>query len=152
LITIVFSAGPWAGAEVHLDREMSFGRSGCDVTLDEPEVSRRHFALRPVGAEVHLEDLGSSNGTFVNGHRITETVSVGDADVIRVGTSELIVAVSQEHVPTKVDTAAYAALAGPPAATAAAGGMPGWAWLVTGLVEIALILTAATLLVYYAFR
>ena len=85
---------------------------------------------------------------------------LGDADVIRVGTSELIVAVPQEDVPTRLDMqapatvtgspTATAALAGAPAATAAAGGLPGWLWVVTGLVEIALILTAATFLVYYA--
>lgn len=160
MITVVFSVGPWVGQQLELDRELSFGRAGCDITLDEPEVSRRHFVLTPAGTNVQLEDLGSSNGTFVNGHRITEAVSLGDADVIRVGTSELIVAVPQADVPTRLDMqapatvtgspTATAALAGAPAATAAAGGLPGWLWVVTGLVEIALILTAATLLVYYA--
>jgi pSer/pThr/pTyr-binding forkhead associated (FHA) protein len=156
LITIVFSVGPWVGQELELDREMSFGRAGCDVTLDEPEVSRRHFVLRPKGADVQVEDLGSSNGTFVNGHRITETVSVQDEDVIRVGTSELVVAVSQEDVPTRLGMPAQRTVAGTPtaapapAATAAAGGLPRSAWIAISLVEIALILIAVVLLVYYA--
>jgi pSer/pThr/pTyr-binding forkhead associated (FHA) protein len=156
LITIVFSVGPWAGQELELDREMSFGRAGCDVTLDEPEVSRRHFVLRPTGADVQVEDLGSSNGTFVNGQRITETVSVRDEDVIRAGTSELVVAVSQEDVPTRLGMPAQRTVAGTPiaapapAGTAAAGGLPRSAWIAIGLVEIALILIAVVLLVYYA--
>ena len=160
MITVVFSVGPWVGQQLELDRELSFGRAGCDITLDEPEVSRRHFVLTPAGTNVHVEDLGSSNGTFVNGHRITEAVSVGDADVIRVGTSELIVAGPRR-------TCRQVGHAGPVRRSPARrprrppsparlprrlrrAGLPGWLWVVTGLVEIALILTAATFLVYYA--
>jgi pSer/pThr/pTyr-binding forkhead associated (FHA) protein len=51
--------------------ERVFGRDAtCDVPLDDPTVSRRHAALRQRGGELFVADLGSQNGTFVNGERI----------------------------------------------------------------------------------
>ena len=177
MIAIIFNGGPLAGQRLELDREMTFGRSGCDVLLEDPEVSRRHVRLRPVGDELHAEDLGSSNGTLVNGHVIDGTVSVEHGSVIRVGSSELIVelTVPEEHVATQMapimspppepaplpeaaplpepEAAPLpepVAAAPGPLAPAAAGGLPGWLWSVVGLAEVALILTAAVLLVYYA--
>jgi diguanylate cyclase (GGDEF)-like protein len=62
------------------------------VYLPEPEVSRRHAKLELISAEggppmVHLLDMGSTNGTFVNGHRLDSqgVVVIKDGDVIRVG-------------------------------------------------------------------
>jgi hypothetical protein len=185
VIAIIFNGGPLAGQRLELDREMTFGRSGCDVLLEDPEVSRRHVRLRPVGDELHAEDLGSSNGTLVNGHVIDGTVSVEHGSVIRVGSSELIVelTVPEEHVATQMapimspppepaplpeaaplpepeaaplpepEAAPLPEPVAPapgPLAPAAAGGLPGWLWSVVGLAEVALILTAAVLLVYYA--
>jgi FHA domain len=95
---------------------------------------------------LHVEDAGSSNGTFVNGHRITEAVSAGDGDAIRLGTSELVVQVTRPRDPSMPQPIPVAAGAG------AAGGLPGAVWIVTGLVEITVILTALALLVYYAVR
>ena len=43
----------------------------ADVVLDQdPEVSRRHASFSPAGAGLTVQDLGSTNGTFVNGHRL----------------------------------------------------------------------------------
>jgi predicted component of type VI protein secretion system len=151
LISIVFSEGPMAGERLELDREMTVGRVDCDLTLNDRQVSRRHVTLRPVGDQLHVEDLGSSNGTFVNEHRLAEAMSAGDGDVIRAGTSEMIVQVAAPAVaeapPTVASPAPVALAAGP-----TTGGVPGGVWIATSLVEIALILTALTLLVYYAVR
>jgi pSer/pThr/pTyr-binding forkhead associated (FHA) protein len=143
LIAIVFSEGPLAGERIELDRDVTIGREDCDVTPNDHQVSRRHLALKPVGDDLHVEDLGSSNGTFVNGHRISESVSAGDGDVIRLGTSEAIVQVTKPRDPS---------LPAVPVPATPTGGLPGGFWIATGVVEIGLILTAATLLVYYALR
>jgi DNA-binding winged helix-turn-helix (wHTH) protein len=63
----------------------------CTVWLDDAGVSRRHARLRVTAEDVSavLEDLRSTNGTFVRGHRITEHVALSDGDVIEIGPVEL---------------------------------------------------------------
>ncbi|HZZ80396.1 MAG TPA: FHA domain-containing protein [Gemmataceae bacterium] len=65
----------------------TFGRSAsCDVVLDYPMISARHARLTRKGSESFLEDLGSTNGTFLNGCRIcTGSVPVKPGDVIGLG-------------------------------------------------------------------
>ena len=53
------------------------------VWIDSSAVSRRHARLRPDGNRVVVEDLGSKNGTWVNGAQVTGVV---DGDEIRFGT------------------------------------------------------------------
>ena len=59
--------------------------------LDSPSVSRRHARLQLAGGEAVLEDLGSKNGTYVNGRKTTSPVRVSDGDDIRVGTVRLTI-------------------------------------------------------------
>jgi predicted component of type VI protein secretion system len=79
---------PMDGRELQLDADATIGREGCDVVLPDPEVSRRHAALRFTGSGVAVEDLGSSNGTFVNGERVSGTRALSDGDVVRFGNTE----------------------------------------------------------------
>jgi two-component system response regulator HydG len=60
----------------------------CEIRLKDPEVSRRHAALDASRGVLHLSDLGSTNGTFVNGVRVVEAF-VGDGDVVRLGDTTL---------------------------------------------------------------
>ena len=80
----------WRGRDVTLtEGETVFGR-GPDsaVWIDDESVSRRHARLRIAGGAVRLEDLGSRNGTFVNGRRI-EAAELSDKDEIRLGSVSL---------------------------------------------------------------
>lgn len=58
----------------------------CDLTLDDGEMSRQHaaFAARPDGS-AELRDLGSTNGTFVDGRRIGGPVVLTGGEVVRIG-------------------------------------------------------------------
>ena len=58
------------------------------MVLPDPEVSRRHAALRLTGAGPAVEDFGSTNGTFVNDQRIEGVVQLNDGDVVRFGNTE----------------------------------------------------------------
>jgi hypothetical protein len=71
-------------------RVVVIGRSReCDVQLADTNVSRRHAELRQDGATYWLVDLGSTNGTDLNGRRI-EREKLSDGDTITIGSTELI--------------------------------------------------------------
>jgi pSer/pThr/pTyr-binding forkhead associated (FHA) protein len=144
LISVVFSEGPLAGERRDLDRELTFGREDCDVVIADHQVSRRHMLLKPVGDVLHVEDLGSSNGTFVNGYPITEPVGASDGDAIRIGTSEAIVQVTAPPPPAMPHPAPA------PSGGVPTSGRPSPAWIAVGVLEAAVILTALGFLVSYA--
>jgi len=57
----------------------------CAVALDAHGVSRQHARISLAGGAAELEDLGSKNGTWVNGSRIDSPVSLHEGDTIRIG-------------------------------------------------------------------
>jgi pSer/pThr/pTyr-binding forkhead associated (FHA) protein len=61
--------------------------SDCDLIVDQPTVSRYHCRLIQSGGRYLLQDLGSSNGTYVNGARAAGLVDVRPADSITLGTA-----------------------------------------------------------------
>jgi pSer/pThr/pTyr-binding forkhead associated (FHA) protein len=65
---------------------MTIGRApDCECLVVEASVSRRHAHLRREGERWLLRDLGSSNGTRVNGMRVTEEVEVRPGDQLNLG-------------------------------------------------------------------
>ena len=96
--------GPEAGRRVELDLEVAIGRQDADLVLEDPEVSRRHAVLRRSGGSVVIEDLDSTNGTFVNGERIRSPISVGPGDQVRVGRTMLEIEPDQRADDTIVST------------------------------------------------
>ena len=65
--------------------ENILGRDEADILIDSPTVSRRHARIRISATEAMLEDLGSKNGTFVNGERLSTVVRLKDGDEVQVG-------------------------------------------------------------------
>jgi pSer/pThr/pTyr-binding forkhead associated (FHA) protein len=63
----------------------------AQLVLADSEVSRRHARLETQDGTVFLRDLGSSNGTFLNGRRLTSAIEVREGDAVDVGTTRLIV-------------------------------------------------------------
>ena len=61
----------------------------ADLRLADTGVSRRHIEIRFDGQTAMLQDLGSTNGTIVNGHRV-QSWQLADGDVIRIGHSVLV--------------------------------------------------------------
>jgi len=61
----------------------------ADLFLHDPEVSRRHLRFASHGGVIYLEDLHSSNGTFLNGRRVAEAIEVREGDEIDVGTTRI---------------------------------------------------------------
>src|SRR5215208_5291124 len=83
-----FERKPMDGRELKLESDVTIGREGCDIVLPDPEVSRRHAALRMTESGPAVEDLGSSNGTFVNTQRIEGVRQLNEGDVVRFGNTE----------------------------------------------------------------
>ena len=75
----------------------------CEVWLDSEGVSRRHARLRlePGSDQVLLEDLGSTNGTFVGRTRLTGPRALKDGDLISLGSATVTFRVWSEHVSQK---------------------------------------------------
>jgi predicted component of type VI protein secretion system len=76
---------PMEGREHSLQAGATIGREGCEVNLMDPEVSRRHATIRDQGGSLAIEDLGSTNGTYVNGARISVVTLLKDGDEVRLG-------------------------------------------------------------------
>ena len=74
---------------VDVDRVIVIGREGADLTIRDTELSRRHAVLRPFDGGVEVEDLGSTNGTYVDGQRIRGAVRITGAARLRMGSSEI---------------------------------------------------------------
>ncbi|MEM9420243.1 MAG: ATP-binding protein [Planctomycetota bacterium] len=90
ILTII--QGPDKGRRFELpDHEpQQIGRSSEALPLKDQTISRRHAEMTPDGGRWILRDLGSSNGTFVNGVRVTDARLLHPGDQIRAGTSLLI--------------------------------------------------------------
>ena len=96
----------WGQREVALaEGENVLGR-GTDslVWIDAQSVSRRHARLTIASGLATLEDLGSKNGTFVNGIRRSSPVALRDADELRIGSIPMTLKVYSKPISTETAT------------------------------------------------
>jgi predicted component of type VI protein secretion system len=84
---LVMSQGPQPGQTFTLDQErITLGRDpSSDIMISDPQVSRQHARLTRQDEMIVIEDLGSTNGTFVNGMRLTGPHTLVNSDVIGLG-------------------------------------------------------------------
>jgi serine protease Do len=82
---LLVSDGPLAGRRFAIGDGLIVGRQDADLLLDDPQVSRRHAVVRPVDGQLEIEDLGSINGTFVNGARVDGPQRLSHGDEIAIG-------------------------------------------------------------------
>jgi pSer/pThr/pTyr-binding forkhead associated (FHA) protein/tetratricopeptide (TPR) repeat protein len=88
--TLVVTKGPSKGTTFPLrNGALTVGRSAqCDVSILDEAISRKHFELQVDSGGVAMRDLGSGNGTLVNGER-TEEVQLSHGDLLSVGDTTL---------------------------------------------------------------
>ncbi len=95
-LTIRSREGDPRSLEIAKERLVIGREEGCDLLLEDDKVSREHAALfvDPEG-RVIVEDLRSTNGTYVNGRRITEPTHLGPDDELRIGESQINASVTE---------------------------------------------------------
>lgn len=90
---------------LHHDFELPPGRfligrsTECQLSLDDPLVSRKHALLVVTDEQVEVQDLGSRNGVLVNGEKIVGLHRVGHGDRIMVGSQEMTLSVTSAAGP-----------------------------------------------------
>ncbi len=87
-------AGRATGTSILVADELLIGREaeGAGRLADDDEISRAHARVSvDPGGVCAIEDLGSTNGTFVNGRRIVTPTTLGPGDAIELGTTTLVV-------------------------------------------------------------
>ncbi|MBV9265008.1 MAG: sigma 54-interacting transcriptional regulator [Acidobacteriaceae bacterium] len=95
-------AGPLQGAIFHVTTEdVSVGRhSSNHLCVGDPSVSRQHCLIQPLQGEFIIRDLGSNNGTSVNGNRVNECM-LADGDKIRIGDTVFRFASTEDVAPER---------------------------------------------------
>lgn len=71
------------------------------IQIDAPALSRYHARIQVTKGQTSVEDLGSKNGTLLNGQRITKPMRLGDGDEVRLGAIVLIFRISSDLDPTE---------------------------------------------------
>lgn len=95
--SLIAQAGPLNGQRWILKGDVIVGRDdSCNVIIQNRQVSRYHarFVILPHG--VQLEDLGSKNGTHINGHEVGEPIILQDGDVIQIAFAQQFIYLSSD--------------------------------------------------------
>jgi pSer/pThr/pTyr-binding forkhead associated (FHA) protein len=90
---LVVVEGPAAGAKVPIEkRPITIGRASiCDLTLEDDFISSRHLRISMQSDGYVVEDLGSTNGTWVEGERLSEPVLIKPGVRIKMGRNTLTI-------------------------------------------------------------
>jgi DNA-binding winged helix-turn-helix (wHTH) protein len=102
----VFFLVTWVNGRVTIDEgEHVLGRDpDVEIFLNSPGVSRRQALIRVSSGRAAIEDLGSKNGTFVGDQRVDGSRSLGDGDIIGVGSVKLTIRVTQAPASTETES------------------------------------------------
>jgi pSer/pThr/pTyr-binding forkhead associated (FHA) protein len=136
--TLAFVSGGEAGRREDIATGATVGRGPDNaIVIDDATVSGSHARLSEAGGSWAVQDLGSTNGTFVNGKRVTHGV-VKAGDRLRFGSVEL----RFEMPETRGGTRAMPGVDGPPPTSihsaAKKGGIPAWTYALVGFLVVGL--------------
>jgi pSer/pThr/pTyr-binding forkhead associated (FHA) protein len=101
--SLLAKTGPLTGQRLEIRRELTVGRLDGDVVVDDAKLSRRHAVFRVVRGGLEVEDLGSTNGTFVQGRRIDGSTRLDDGVLVRLGSNEFVAEVEAVSDATILD-------------------------------------------------
>jgi predicted component of type VI protein secretion system len=122
---LIAQTGPATGQRWVLAKEMlTIGRDAeCDIMIPDRQISRVHARLNKTAAGFEIEDLGSKNGTHVNGSPLKGACHLQDGDLIQVAlVAQLVFVGSEATMPLRMDTPLAAMLAAAGSGNPASGG------------------------------
>ncbi len=97
VVSLSVTDGPARGKLYRITKPViSVGRMGTDIVIDDPEISRKHCALVINGQSATLTDLGTTNGTLVDGQRIA-TYELHHLQEFRIGASTVMFMVTAKE-------------------------------------------------------
>ena len=89
--SLIANSGPEKGQQIPIRERTEIGRAlECDISILEPALSRKHAEIEPVDGKLIIRDLGSANGTYVNGEKVDE-LSLKDRDLLQFNKISFIV-------------------------------------------------------------
>lgn len=163
-ITLVMQTGPATGQVYPVtDRPQTIGRGSTnDIVIPDKSLSRLHARIRATPAGFIIEDLGSTNGTFVNERQVFNPMPLHPGDTIRLGTT-ITLRVQGRGGAFDADKTVMSAEAGRPAAAGAAvtrGAAPlpaqpqrrgtgVWMWVILVIILVALLVGGGLGFLYY---
>jgi S-DNA-T family DNA segregation ATPase FtsK/SpoIIIE len=74
-----------------VDAEIEVGRDTDGMLVDDPTVSRRHVTLNPTDVGLVVVDMGSANGTFIDGERMGDPIVLHPGSRLKLGETEIVV-------------------------------------------------------------
>ena len=88
-LEVIAAMGYEPGTAFDIGGGATMGRSdGADIQVSDPFASSAHARIFPRGEYMYVEDMGSTNGTYLNGRQLKQPEQLKVADVIRIGDSE----------------------------------------------------------------
>jgi FHA domain len=88
-LEVVAAMGQDPGTTFDVASGVILGRgNGVDIRVDDPFASSAHARIYPEGQFMYIEDMGSTNGTYLNGRQIRAPERLRELDLIRIGDTE----------------------------------------------------------------
>jgi FHA domain-containing protein len=88
-LEVVAALGHEPGTAFDISDGATLGRSdGAEIRIDDPFASSAHARIFPRGDFMYIEDMGSTNGTYLNGRQLRTAERLKTADVVRIGDTE----------------------------------------------------------------
>jgi hypothetical protein len=88
-LEVVAAMGHSPGSAFDIARGVTLGRGdGADILVEDPFASSAHARIFPRGDFMYIEDMGSTNGTYLNGRQLHAAERLSVSDLIRIGDSE----------------------------------------------------------------
>jgi hypothetical protein len=88
-LEVVAAMGHRPGSAFDIAQGVTLGRGdGADILVEDPFASSAHARIFPRGDFMYIEDMGSTNGTFLNGRQLHAAERLSVSDLIRIGDSE----------------------------------------------------------------